>query len=148
LDWVDILHGVYWHVVLPWVKLSGQSEFGRHRNTGQQRLYEFCYLFPFDLWTFYLARILFLKTWYDLGKVTFRFWCKMCNYPVLQKQSYFSIRPLDQAKILRGVSWHVVLPRFKISSQLEFWKVSKHGSTEVVRLLLFTSFWLVDFLFG
>jgi len=33
----------------------------RHRNTGQQRLYEFCYLLPFDLWTFYLARILFLK---------------------------------------------------------------------------------------
>jgi hypothetical protein len=34
---------------------------GRHHNTGQQRLYEFCYLLPFDLWTFYLARILFLK---------------------------------------------------------------------------------------
>jgi hypothetical protein len=34
---------------------------GRHRNTGQQRLYEFCYLFPFDLWTSYLAKILFLK---------------------------------------------------------------------------------------
>jgi hypothetical protein len=33
----------------------------RHRNTGQQRLYEFCYLLPFDLWTSYLARILFLK---------------------------------------------------------------------------------------
>jgi len=34
---------------------------GRHRNTGQQRLYAFCYLLPFDLWTSYLARILFLK---------------------------------------------------------------------------------------
>jgi hypothetical protein len=34
---------------------------GRHRNTGQQRLYEFCYFLPFDLWTSYLARILFLK---------------------------------------------------------------------------------------
>ena len=33
----------------------------RHPNTGQQRLYGFCYLLPFDLWTFYLARILFLK---------------------------------------------------------------------------------------
>jgi len=32
-----------------------------HRNTGQQRLYEFCYLLLFDLWTSYLARILFLK---------------------------------------------------------------------------------------
>jgi hypothetical protein len=34
---------------------------GRPRNRGQQRLYEFCYLLPFDLWTSYLARILFLK---------------------------------------------------------------------------------------
>jgi len=33
----------------------------RHRNTGQQRMYEFCYLLPSDLWTSYLARILFLK---------------------------------------------------------------------------------------
>jgi hypothetical protein len=33
----------------------------RHPNTGQQRLCEFCYLLPFDLWTFFLARILFLK---------------------------------------------------------------------------------------
>jgi hypothetical protein len=33
----------------------------RHLNTGQQRLYEFCYLLPFDLWTSYLARIRFLK---------------------------------------------------------------------------------------
>ena len=33
----------------------------RHPNTGQQRLYEFCYLLSFDLWTSYLARILFLK---------------------------------------------------------------------------------------
>ena len=33
----------------------------RRPNTGQQRLYGFCYLLPFDLWTSYLARILFLK---------------------------------------------------------------------------------------
>jgi hypothetical protein len=33
----------------------------RHHNMGQQRLYGFCYLLPFDLWTSYLARILFLK---------------------------------------------------------------------------------------
>ena len=30
----------------------------RHPITGQQRLYRFCYLLPFDLWTSYLARIL------------------------------------------------------------------------------------------
>jgi hypothetical protein len=29
-------------------------------NIGPNKLYEFCYLLPFDLWTFYLARILFL----------------------------------------------------------------------------------------
>ncbi|KAL3566427.1 hypothetical protein D5086_031842 [Populus alba] len=34
---------------------------GRHPNTGQQRLYGFCYLLPFDLWTSYLIRILFLQ---------------------------------------------------------------------------------------
>jgi hypothetical protein len=33
----------------------------RHGNTGQQRLYKFCYLLPFDLWTSYLVRILFLQ---------------------------------------------------------------------------------------
>jgi hypothetical protein len=33
----------------------------RHYNTGQQRLYKFCYLLSFDLWTFYLARMLFLQ---------------------------------------------------------------------------------------
>jgi hypothetical protein len=30
-------------------------------NIGSNRLYEFCYLLPFDLWTSYLARILFLQ---------------------------------------------------------------------------------------
>jgi len=34
---------------------------GRHLNIGQQRMYGFCYLLPFDLWTSNLARILFLK---------------------------------------------------------------------------------------
>ena len=33
----------------------------RHPNMGQQRLYGFCNLLPFDLWTSYLAKILFLK---------------------------------------------------------------------------------------
>ena len=43
------------------LKFHINQSSGRHRNTGQQRLYEFCYLLPFDLWTSYLARILFLK---------------------------------------------------------------------------------------
>jgi hypothetical protein len=43
------------------LKFQVNRSLGRHRNTGQQRLYEFCYLLPFDLWTSYLARILFLK---------------------------------------------------------------------------------------
>jgi len=43
------------------LKFQVNRSLGRHRNTGQQRLYEFCYLLSFDLWTSYLARILFLK---------------------------------------------------------------------------------------
>jgi hypothetical protein len=43
------------------LKFQVNCSLGRHRNTGQQRLYEFCYLLHFDLWTSYLARILFLK---------------------------------------------------------------------------------------
>jgi hypothetical protein len=43
------------------LKCQVNRSLGRHRNTSQQRLHEFCYLFSFDLWTSYLARILFLK---------------------------------------------------------------------------------------
>ena len=43
------------------LKFQVNQSSERHLNTGQQRLYEFCYLLPFDLWTSYLARILFLK---------------------------------------------------------------------------------------
>jgi hypothetical protein len=43
------------------LKFEINRSSGKHHNTGQQRLYEFCYLLPFDLWTSYLARILFLK---------------------------------------------------------------------------------------
>jgi hypothetical protein len=49
------------HVVLPWVEISGQLVLGRHGNSGQQRLYEFCYLLSFDLWTSYLVKFLFLQ---------------------------------------------------------------------------------------
>jgi hypothetical protein len=43
------------------LKFQVNRTLERHRNTGQQMLYEFCYLLPFNLWTSYLARILFLK---------------------------------------------------------------------------------------
>jgi hypothetical protein len=43
------------------LKLQVNQSSERHRNTGQLRLYEFCYLLPFDLWTSNLARILLLK---------------------------------------------------------------------------------------
>jgi hypothetical protein len=38
----------------------------RNLNMGQQRLCEFCYLLPFDLWTSYLTRILFLQRYDSL----------------------------------------------------------------------------------
>jgi hypothetical protein len=44
-----------------WLKFQVNQSSRRHRNRGQQRLYEFCYLLPFDLWTSYLARMLFLQ---------------------------------------------------------------------------------------
>ena len=43
------------------LKCQVNQSSGRHLNTGQQRLYEFCYLLPFDFWTSFLAKILFLK---------------------------------------------------------------------------------------
>jgi hypothetical protein len=43
------------------LKFQVNQNSGRHRNTGQQRLYEFCYLLSFDFWTSCLAMILFLK---------------------------------------------------------------------------------------
>jgi hypothetical protein len=43
------------------LKFQVNRSSGRHRNTGQQRLHEFCYLLPFDLWASYLARILSLQ---------------------------------------------------------------------------------------
>jgi hypothetical protein len=43
------------------LKFQINHTLGRHHNTGQQRLYEFCYLLPFDLWTSYVVRILFLE---------------------------------------------------------------------------------------
>jgi hypothetical protein len=48
------------------LKLQVNQSSGRHLNMGQQRLYEFCYLLSFDLWTSYLARILFLQGYYSL----------------------------------------------------------------------------------
>ena len=45
------------------LRFQVNQSLGRHHNTGQKRLYEFCYLLPFDLWTSYLVRILFLKGW-------------------------------------------------------------------------------------
>jgi hypothetical protein len=42
------------------LKFQVKKTSERHHNTGQQRLYEFCYLLPFDLWTSYLVNILFL----------------------------------------------------------------------------------------
>jgi hypothetical protein len=43
------------------LKLQVNQSLEKHQKMGQYRLYEFCYLLPFDLWTSYLARILFLK---------------------------------------------------------------------------------------
>jgi len=46
---------------LCWGNISGESVSWRTYDIGQNKLYEFFYVFRFDLWTFYLARILFLQ---------------------------------------------------------------------------------------
>ena len=43
------------------LKVQVNWSLKRTCDIGQNMLYEFCSLLPFDLWTFYLARILFLK---------------------------------------------------------------------------------------
>jgi hypothetical protein len=43
------------------LKFQINRSLGRQHNTGQHKLYEFCYLLSFDLWTSYLTKILFLK---------------------------------------------------------------------------------------
>jgi len=43
------------------LKLQVNWSLKRYHNTGQQRLYEFGYLLPFNLWISSLAKILFLQ---------------------------------------------------------------------------------------
>jgi hypothetical protein len=61
--WIELKVYVESPDMLSYLALKFQVNWysGRHRNTGQQRLYKFFYLLPFDLWTFYLVRIPFLK---------------------------------------------------------------------------------------
>ena len=77
-----MLCGLSRHDVLHWVEISYvdspdmmsyiglkfqvNQSLKRHRNTSQHRLYKFYYLLSFDLWTSYLARILFLKEYGSL----------------------------------------------------------------------------------
>ena len=61
--WIKVIFYVYSPDMFFYLglKLQVNRSSRRHHNTGQQRLYEFCYLLPFDLWTSYLIRILFLQ---------------------------------------------------------------------------------------
>jgi hypothetical protein len=58
LDQAENLHGVRKIDMLSYLGLKFQINRSseRHRNTGQQRLYKFCYLLHFDLWTSYLPQ--------------------------------------------------------------------------------------------
>ena len=53
LFWIGLKFYMESSDMLSYVGLEFQvnQSSGRHRNTGQQRLYEFCYFLPFDLWT-------------------------------------------------------------------------------------------------
>jgi hypothetical protein len=64
------------------LKFQVNQSSGRHRNTGQQRMYEFCYLLSFDLWTSYLTRILFLQGCDSL------FWESPCSIRIFNGLQY------------------------------------------------------------
>jgi hypothetical protein len=55
----------HWDAMCPFPKhlkhFQENPRSERNCNIGPNRLYKFCYLLPFDLWTSYLARILFLQ---------------------------------------------------------------------------------------
>jgi hypothetical protein len=61
--WIGLKLYVQSHDMFSYLRLKFQvnQNSRKHRNTGQQRLYEFCYLLPFDLWTSSLATIVFLQ---------------------------------------------------------------------------------------
>jgi hypothetical protein len=61
LDRAESLYGVSWHVVLLWSKLLGQSEFNKALPYWSTKAVWILLFTSFDLWTFYLARILFLQ---------------------------------------------------------------------------------------
>jgi hypothetical protein len=68
-SWIGLKVHVESPDMFSYIKLKFQvnRSLQRHHNSCQQRLYEFCYLLPFDLWTSYLVRILFLQgcgTWF------------------------------------------------------------------------------------
>ena len=48
-------------IFLCWAKLSVELEFGKDLWYRSEQVVWICYLLPFDLWTSYLARILFLQ---------------------------------------------------------------------------------------
>jgi len=60
LDRAKILLDILKCIVLYLIKILGHPCLEKHNNTGQKVLYKFCYLLPFDLWTFYLEMIFFL----------------------------------------------------------------------------------------
>jgi hypothetical protein len=66
--WIGLKFYVKSPYIFSYLRLNLQvnRSLGRHHNTSQQRLYEFCYLLPFNYWTSYLARILFLQGYDNL----------------------------------------------------------------------------------
>jgi len=47
--WIELQCYVDSPDMLSYIKFQVNQSSGRYGNTGQQRLYEFCYLLPFDL---------------------------------------------------------------------------------------------------
>jgi hypothetical protein len=61
--WIELKLYLKIPEVFVYVRVNYQVNQSSKRtcDIGQNKLYEFCYLLPFDLWTSYLAMIIFLK---------------------------------------------------------------------------------------
>jgi hypothetical protein len=89
-------------------------------DRGQNKLYEFCYLFSFDMWTFYLTRIIFIREYDNLFwefsnfirifnelKHNFQEWQRFINVPESFSYKDFLFILATQEKRAGTIWWQI-----------------------------------------
>ena len=103
---------------------------------------------PLSMSTLAMIQSLHFIVWYNPSKVKFEFWRKISYRLILHYWAWLQIKLLDRAKILPEDSTNMCLCWGKLLGELKFRKDLWYRSEQAVWIFLFTSFWLVDFLFG